>query len=76
VWLGTKQFGPLSLFLVSVTVSLLLFKLTMEGGAKSVTPQADPPTIATDGANTEILNSKEQSELQPTLLLIPRCESA
>ena len=38
------------------------------------TPQADPPTMATDGANTvmEILNSEEQSELQPTPLPIPR----
>ena len=36
------------------------------------TPQADPPAMATAGANmvTEILNRKEQSELQPTLLPI------
>jgi len=36
------------------------------------TPQADPPAMATDGANTimDMLNSKEQSELQPTPLPI------
>ena len=42
------------------------------------TPQADPPAMATDSANTvtEVLNSEEQSELQAYPTSNSDCESA
>ena len=60
MWLGTKPIRLLSLFSFSVTVNLLLFKLTMEV-LKQSSPQADYPAMATASANTvKVIQDSEE----------------
>ena len=79
MWLGTKPIRLLSLFSFSVTVNLVLFKLTMESTEvlKQSSPQADYPAMATASANTvKVIQDSEEHTVWVTAYPTSDCESA